>query len=425
MLTIMHSKNDHAVSVTKSKTGIKIINVAIPSYPISCTSLWINAGSRCDTKAGLAHFFEHLFITRTKVNPDKNKLLEKVESRGMLYNAATSLQNQLYYFIHPATESRQALQLLLDGMSETIFSDSDLKKEKVIILNEEQENRNDPGSYLWRVANTGCWSGHPLANDVFGTADTIKSITVSDLLSFKEQFFNSDDTSFVFINSDLDRHQQQKMIESLSLPKSRVKKTVVAPIVKKLVWDERAQTPLSLAISFIFSADLSLLERVALDLLQDYLASGWTSRLIQRLRIELGYTYWVYADTTIFEDYGCQRFTLFCQPDKLNDILSNVENEIFLLKHDLMNVQCIDAHRNKMLADIQRNSLDYKWLLYWYGWDGSLGRENSTPAEYCTILKSLTAEHVRSVAQKMFLEKNVSIAGVGIKPENLIVPIFR
>lgn len=410
------SNTEHTFHLHRTKQGYRILNIQIPHYPVSTSSVWLNAGSCLDpnTKQGLSHFFEHLLFIKTKQFPDRQKRLEEVESNGLLYNAFTSIQTQHYFYVHSAQKSKKALELLIDGVNNSLITEKDVETEKEVILSEERENFHDPASYIWRLANKGVWGEKSLGKDFFGNQESIASISLSDIHQFYEDHFTPEKLLFVFINSILSAEEQTLLIENLKL---RTKEDSFSQVEKfskkKIIFENRNIDTIQLCLSFQTLTVFEEEDRITQDLIANYLAGSWTSRLIQRLRIENNFTYWVSPDVAYLEKSGYLRFTLSISPENLQETLKIFENEIVRLQQEGISLKDLEQCQTKITSQILLNSVDYSWLMQWYGYVSLFTDKPLSVEEYCQKIQKLKNEDIQRFSIIYLTKDNFSIAYMG------------
>jgi len=419
---------DHSTHVFSTETGIRVVNIQIPNYPVSTTSVWVNAGSWLDPvgKQGLSHFFEHLLCTKTAQYPDRVTRLAEIEGNGLYFNAFTSLQTQHYFYVHPQDKSQRALELLIDGLAHTEIDEGDLSAEKKIIFAEERENFNDPASYIWRLANKGLWGEGSLGKDFYGTKDSIASITLSDFNQFFAQNFSPEQLLFVCINSALSQQTQIDLIDGMQLEASEdVRQEPVTNQKSAVIFEQRSIDNMQLSLSFQTVPQAEKSERVVQEFLANYLAGSWTSQLVRRLRIEKNYTYWVNADAACLEKTGYLRFLLAIQPENLAEVLEIFEDEIMQLHRSFINPEQLQQCQTKIVSQTLRNAVDYTWLMQWYGYSYLLTNEVLTVEEYCQQILSLTSESIQRFAARYLTKENFSLAYIGREELLKDLPIFK
>lgn len=422
----------HKLTTHTTKSGFKVINVQIGGYPIATSSVWLDVGSSQDPieKLGLAHFFEHLFFTRTNTFRDRQKRLENIEKNGFLFDAFTSLEYQHYYYIHTPDDSQKAFNLLSDGLVNTIFDVDSIKQEKQVIVSEEKQNHSDPSSYIWRLANRGLWGSDHLGKDFYGSEKTLALINLDDLLDFYKKYFISCNLRFVFINSSLSNKLQDELLDgtashlNLSSVPSKDLKTYES-ISEQIMFEKMPTENCQISFSFLTKQISTIKEKAVQDFIVDYLASGWTSRFIQRMRIEEDLVYWVYSDSSNLSNTGYIRFLLSTSVKNIEKIMEIFEDEIKKLIHDNINEKVLKMHKTKFISDVLRNAADYNWLMQWYGFTSMLDGKPFTVKEFCTEISRLKPSDINQFAEKYFANDKLSIAYIYSKKLNFKVPTFQ
>jgi predicted Zn-dependent peptidase len=420
----MTSKSQHVSEQHLTPKGFRVLNISIANYPISSSSVWINAGSSKDPidKLGLSHFFEHLLFNETKKYPNRQLRLEEVEKNGLLFNAFTSLQCQHYFYVHEPRQSHKALELLLDGINDSVFTSQIIEREKSVIESEEKENRNDPNSYIWRLANSGLWNKQQLGKDFYGNQKTLKSISKADIELFYAAHFTSDNILYVFINSELSIDDQDQMIESCSLNLTinmTEQQQEYSKVDKSYLFEKRDMSNAQVAFSFLTEDILKRDEKIIQDLVVNYLASGWISRLIQKLRIEENLVYWVYPDSFNGQESGYIRFSLSTETQNLPRVVELFRSEIEALQNTLIRGRILDNHKFKLLSDITRSSTEYGWLMHWYGYNTLLSNEDTNIEAYKEKIQSITPDQVREFSQKYLVSDRLSCAILGSSDKDI------
>lgn len=421
------STNYHTSSLHTFDSGARILNVHVPNYPISTSSAWLNAGSWTDPlgKEGLSHLAEHLIGIKTSRHPDRLKRIEIVENNGLVYNASTTIQSQHYFFIHNQNTSKLALELLIDGLANSLISQEDVENEKVIITSEESQNFNDLSSYIWRLANKGLWGEKSLGKDFYGSKQSVRSISIKDVDNFYTSNFIPSNILFVCINSALSLEEQKALIESGGLGKHSSSSSTLLPLHKtKLLFEQRPVSTVELSLSFQTVTADKTKDRVVQNFISTYWSGFWTSKLTQRLRLENKFTYWISADSAHLQASGYLRFGLSLAPENLLTTLKIFEEEISQLKSSAISGEALAVCKTKMLAQIQRNSINYGWLMDWYGYQCLLKNDILTIDDYCRMINDLTAADIQSFAQTYLLDENFALAYIAKQELLNDIPVF-
>ena len=92
--------------------GLKVLLISDPETTKSSAALAVNIGSLANKneEQGLAHFCEHLLFMGNKKYPTENDYLDYLAKNGGKSNAATSLDNTLFYFYVSNEAYEEALE---------------------------------------------------------------------------------------------------------------------------------------------------------------------------------------------------------------------------------------------------------------------------------------------------------------------------
>ncbi|HCP09054.1 MAG TPA: hypothetical protein DIT25_04645 [Candidatus Moranbacteria bacterium] len=411
--------SNHKIEKINLTSGAKLVNIIVPDLPFSIISAWFNAGSRFDPKGkeGLAHFFEHLLMTKTKKFKDRMKRLESLESNGISYNAFTSRQACHYYQFQMAEKTYDSLEIFLEGLNASVIDEKMFESEKEIIIDEASRSNESPESRIWFLGTEALFQGSSLGQNFFGTEKSIKAISIGDMIEFKNKFYSPEKAVFVFIgneptkkiagfiNSGYKKGKKGEYLREITSEK--------AYKPERLKVEKRKGDRLTISINFKTVPMADHKEIIALDFIASYLADHWISRLNQKLRIENNYTYWVESGSDNFSDSGYLSFIYTSDKNKLNPSLDIAFDEIDILKNKNIPKSLFQSHKNYHKANISRRLHDPFALLWWYGDPALLGGELISPSEYLKKIDELSADEIRMVAKKYLTEENVSVAIIG------------
>jgi len=425
MLKNMSSKNN-GVEIANLTSGAKFISVQ-NDLPLSTVSVWFRAGSRRDPagKEGLAHFFEHLLITKTQKYPDRQQLLRAVAREGMRYNATTARDGVWYYYEQPTEKTDKALDFLIEGLNSSFFLKEDVEREKGTILDELSRRDSNPASFLNHFSHTALWPSASLGRSNLGTAESLKRITFDDLQSFYKDHYNSDNVVFVVVGKHNAR-EAKDVIErnygrrSQGSPRQLPERLGLPETVKV---DHRPMNQVLTAINFRTTAEKNHGDAVALDLAASYyIANTWVSQLIKKMRLESDLTYWVNGNSITYSDTGFVTFVFSTAPEKYNAALRVVLQEIDRLKSGDISKEDFEGSKAIARASFLRNSLNPRDVLEWYGWQGLVGERIYSLEEYLTDMTALTPGDIQQVTQKYFIKENLAVALIGpVKRENVVL----
>ncbi|KAL9838817.1 LOW QUALITY PROTEIN: cytochrome b-c1 complex subunit 1, mitochondrial [Geothlypis trichas] len=183
-------QNMPETQVTTLENGLRVASEE-SNHPTCTVGVWIEAGSRYeDSKTnGTAFYVEHMALKGTKKRPG-SAFEKEVESLGAHLSGYTSREHTAFYIKALSKDMPKAVELLSDLVQNCALEDSQMEKERVVILQELKEmdsNLTDDLDYLHATA----YQGTSLAHTVEGTTDNIKRMTRGDLASYIDTHFKA------------------------------------------------------------------------------------------------------------------------------------------------------------------------------------------------------------------------------------------
>lgn len=202
--------------------NLKTLVIPNEQTQVVTVQIWFRAGSSHENKDqwGLAHFLEHMFFKGTKKRPD-GQIMKEVESFGGEVNAFTSFDYTCYYINAPYTHWQDALDILLDMVSNPIFRPQDVKSEKMVVYEEYMRANDNPGQFGFYHLQKNCFKGS-YAHPILGHKKDIMNFSVQKIKQFRKENYNVGRCLLILggnILQDCSVEKLEKMISAFTLPK--------------------------------------------------------------------------------------------------------------------------------------------------------------------------------------------------------------
>lgn len=398
-----------------------------PNDLISVISLWLSRGSSLDPKGkeGLSHYLEHLFLNKTSTLPNKIAVLRKIDGSGLFFNAYTQKNTVYYYFIQRAQDQEEAYKILLEGLKDFHIEKKDFEREQDVILNEQNQHVANPAIYVWSLADKGLWPNSPISGSGLGTKTSLQAITIDDVVQFREELFDKKYIGFLTISSIKPSSDLERKLSSLDLGDRMTLGQSVDSFgfgsSKNLLCEYRPSDTIFLAVSFPLPGLQNVIkDKLVIDFIRNYLASGWSSRLIERLRLEKNYTYWVYGGVESFREAGYLRISLSTSKKHIAEVLSIIIQEIQELQQKQLSEEQITHHKNAMKAHLLKHYIQPENMLWWYGWNIFLANRVLTIGDHLDSIDIITSEDVQAAAKTYLPIRNMHVAALGNITEEVI-----
>lgn len=275
----------------------------------------INAGSRDDPEGmkGLAHFVEHVIFKGT-LHRRAWHIINRMESCGGELNAYTTKENTVVYSAFPAGNFKRAAELIGDLLSDSVFPESELAKERDVVAEEIAQYRDMPSEAVFDDFEDLIFRGSPLGYNILGDADSLQTFTSDICRRYLERHFTPSNM-IVFYSGRESPDRVLKFIDKTfaglstgeGLTTTSRSMPPVVPRFSELrcLGNHQSNTVAGARIPGMFSA-----ERWRWSLLTNILGGpGINSMLNLEMRERRGLVYSVEASSSLLTDAGL--FTVF------------------------------------------------------------------------------------------------------------------
>lgn len=293
------------------ENGLTLLHVERHELPLVSINLLIRAGSRHEPsdKAGLASLAADMLLEGTKTMKAE-ELSEIIE----FYGASISASADYDYTIISLSVLKKDLQELFKVFKEIIFSpvfpDEELKKKKSILTTSLIKKEQEPSYIAMKTLRRELFRDHPYSRPVEGYPDTIKTIKSKDLIDFYKNFYRPDG-SILVIAGDISEKEIEGLIEDFKRWKGPA--TEAKQLRQKEVAGQKWSGPVIINRDLTQANILYGLPGISRRDPDYYAASvlnyilgggGFSSRLVQRIRDDMGLAYDVSSYFTVNEEPG-------------------------------------------------------------------------------------------------------------------------
>ncbi|MBI4972755.1 MAG: insulinase family protein [Candidatus Omnitrophica bacterium] len=170
--------------------GLRIVTHQMSKMQSAALGVWIKVGARYESAEfkGIAHYLEHLLFKGSKKYSCR-KIKESIEGLGGSLNGFTSEELTCYLAKMPARYLELALDILSDMVLNPLLLESDIEKERAVILEEIKMYKDQPASYVHELLDELLWPNQPLGTPVIGRFESVSKIKREDLSLFKKKHY--------------------------------------------------------------------------------------------------------------------------------------------------------------------------------------------------------------------------------------------
>ncbi len=125
---------------------------------------------------GASHYLEHLLFKGTR-RRDAFAIARDIDRVGGMLNAFTEKEGSCFYITLPKAHIALAMDVLADMVFCSILDESELEKEKSVIINEILSALDNPDELAHELFLSQMWGDHPLAWKITGDVEDIQGST--------------------------------------------------------------------------------------------------------------------------------------------------------------------------------------------------------------------------------------------------------
>ena len=296
----------HIFNKSVLPNGLTVISEQIESVRSVSIGVWIKTGSRFEKMKtnGIAHFLEHMVFKGTK-RRSALKIAQSLEILGGSLNAFTGKEVTCYYAQSLDIHLKQAIEVLSDMLCNSIFSEKEIAKEKMVIVEEIKAVKDTPEDYIFDIFQEKLFPNCTLGSPILGTENSISRFNRQELISYWQKFYSSSNT-IITAAGNVQHDKLVQLIEKyFNLPETN--NNIRSSAVNKSEYNSyEIHQPINQAHLCMGSIGIPYTSkmRYPLLLLNTYLGGGMSSRLFQKLREKNGLAYSVYSFIDFYKDTG-------------------------------------------------------------------------------------------------------------------------
>ncbi|MCM8711316.1 insulinase family protein [Clostridium sp. SYSU_GA19001] len=278
--------------------GINLISIKRDTQ-IASLHIGFKVGSLYEkaNERGISHFIEHMLFKGTKTRDNEN-INDALEKRGGEYNAYTDYTCTVYNITALCEELESSIEILADMVQNSIFPESEIEKERGVILAEIRTSKDDIEDYSFNKINQAAFSKSPLRYDTLGEEKTVKKFTRKQLMDFYSKYYIPNNC-FITIVSPYEHHEIINLIEVYFNNWERKELNIESVVVEnnipgKTITYKKDIEQSTIIYAFTFHG-LNKKEELALKILNHKFGESANSILFRELREERGLAYDIYS----------------------------------------------------------------------------------------------------------------------------------
>ncbi|HZD66897.1 MAG TPA: pitrilysin family protein, partial [Acidimicrobiales bacterium] len=302
----------------------------MPDVASVAAGFWVGTGGRDEAGrlAGASHFLEHLLFKGTPTR-SAEAIAREIDSVGGEMNAFTAREYTAFYVRLLAEDLGLGLDILCDIMSAPALRPEEVEAERQVILEEILMHADEPADLVHEVSAGALFPDHPLGRDVLGTEESVSAMGVADIRAFFEQHYQPANMVVAIAGRVDHDHARQALGDRLAAagggarPERRPPQVDPNPVAVASRPTEQAHL-----VAAVRTPGRHDAVRWALDVLNQSLGGGPSSRLFQEVRERRGLAYSVFSDRVAYDDTGALAVYVGTSPGRIRDVAALVREEL-------------------------------------------------------------------------------------------------
>ncbi|MDL2323177.1 insulinase family protein [Bacteroidales bacterium OttesenSCG-928-A17] len=399
------------LSLTLSN-GLRIIYYPTHS-PVSYCGFAVNAGTRDEQpdQQGLAHFTEHMLFKGTEKRRSWH-ILNRMEKVGGELNAYTTKEETFIYSVCLSEDIERAMDLLADLVYNSQFPESEIEKEREVIIDEINSYKDTPSEWIYDEFEDMLFAGNELGHNILGTPEDLNRIDSTTFRSFTSHYYHPENMVFFFygktpfskIKRLADKFFLRKEFQSFEKHLRTKPRTNRAQQIEQ----EKGLFQSHVIIGGR-GYDNHHKDRIGLYLLNNLLGGpGMNSRLNVSLREKEGLVYQVESGLTSYTDCGLFSIYFGCDHDSIDKCIRLVRKELKRLREQRLTTSQFTSAVKQLKGQLGVSSDQSENLALGMGKSFLHFNRYDNLAEIYRKIDFLTADQLLDIANEIFCEDNLN-----------------
>lgn len=401
--------------ITELDNGIRIITETIDYVQSMSLGVWVGVGSRYEAleENGITHFIEHMLFKGTKRRSAQD-IAQEIDAVGGQINAFTSKEYTCYYVKALSEHFELAADMLSDMVLHSEFAEAELTKEREVIIEEIKMYEDTPDELVNDLFAADIWGTHPLGRTILGTEEILATFDGDKLRQYMQKYYTGANMVIAVVGN-IAHEQAVDVLHRLfgQVPRGSRNSALPAPQALQGLhchYKDIGQAQICLGVKGFANND----DRIyPATLLNTYLGGGLSSRLVQRIREEMGLAYSVYSYHGAYSDTGRLVISVGTRPDNCQQVLDMIADELRHIAEDGISGEALQRVFCQMKGSLLMGLESVNSRMNKLG--RSLLTQNKivTPEEMVERLSRVSVQDVKELAQTLFLGHEYMVTVLG------------
>jgi zinc protease len=409
-------KNAPQLKQWELPNGLKVLFLADHKAPVVTVQVFYHAGAKDEPpgKRGIAHMFEHMmFKGSTHVRPEEHARF--IQLVGGENNAFTQDDTTGYHDTVPPSALDFTMKLEAERMRNLKLTQKTIDSERQVV---EEELRlrveNNPIGKALRSELALAYTTHPYRINAAGDKKDLDTVTPADCQKFYDEYYRPNNAALIVVG-DTDEATVKALAEKYFAPLEKgptprhdAAKEPEQTEARDKTLEMAVQLPVIIGGYHIPAGNDP--DLFALEVLQQILSSGESSRLHQRLvrkdktAVAAGGFVFAHEDPGLF-----LTFALYLPNMDVEKLKAALDEEIGKIASTKVDAHELQKAKNQLAARAVYQRERVTGLASNIGVDWVVAHDPARPFTSAAKFDAVTADDVMRVAKKYLVKANLSI----------------
>ena len=411
--------------VSTLSNGIKVLTVPMTSLESVTVTVWVKTGSRNEDRKinGISHFLEHMVFKGSQKRPGAKLISEAVDSIGGEFNAATNKDWTNFYIKTRPQTLDTAFDVLSDMVLRPLLDVKEIEREKGTIVQELNMYEDTPMIKIGDVFEELMFDGSSLGWDVGGVEKTVRSITKSDFLRYRDIHYYPENMLVCVSGGVTEKVALDLAKKYFGIFKQKNRGHKGRPCgAKFLVKQNKPQFKLKskkneqahFILGFIGDGR-NYKNKYVQAVLSTILGGGMSSRLFIEVRERRGLAYSVRSIIERFQDTGYMAAYAGVDPKKVEEAIKIVLEQYYGIANGKLPIFDKELSKAKeyLKGHLALGLEDTGAVGEFFAFQELFSKKVRTPEEVYKEVDKVTLKDVYAEAKRLFIPSHLNLAIIG------------
>ena len=403
---------------TTLDSGLQILSQEQKGSESATILILVGAGSRYEVQEnrGISHFLEHMFFKGGAKFKDARAVSEAIDAIGGDFNAFTGKEYAGYY-VKCATEHLDtAYAVLSDMMVDAHFDQSEIEKERGVIIEEYNMYQDTPMYQVsWNFENF-VLGDQALGWDTIGTKELILSVNQEDFHEYKKSLYVPKNT-VIAVSGGIKHDEVVKEVEErfarIEGEQTRTPAALEEFKQQKRVHIQEKKTEQGHFVLGGKGPYAKHKDSYAFKMLAVLCGGMMSSRMFMNVREAKGLCYYISTSTDDFTDVGLISTRAGVDLKRVEDAVEAVLEEYRKLREEKVSEEELNKAKSYLKGKMKLRLEDSEEVAHMLGKQALLYDEVLTMKDVVKKIDAVTVDDIQRLAQQVFDPDNLYLSMIG------------